>query len=168
MGLDRSPTNQHKIFLVSDIHFDQNFMDNRLLYVGNLAPEVDLSVLTNSMTHFFLVLLLICFFSTIVAFGAFGIVVDINIPKEKDGIFFFSIFVISLSIGTPRGFAFVEFENAEDAKEAAFNMNLSELFGRTIHVTITRYSAGIVTDPDSKRPGLNCLELLLLSVFFSI
>ena len=37
-----------------------------------------------------------------------------------------------------RGFAFVEFELAEDASAAIDNMNESELYGRTIRVNLAR------------------------------
>ncbi|XP_078094209.1 peptidyl-prolyl cis-trans isomerase E isoform X3 [Mustelus asterias] len=37
-----------------------------------------------------------------------------------------------------RGFAFIEFENAEDAAAAIDNMNESELFGRTIRVNLAK------------------------------
>ncbi|KAK9743632.1 RNA recognition motif [Popillia japonica] len=37
-----------------------------------------------------------------------------------------------------RGFAFIEFENAEDAAAAIDNMNDSELFGRTIRVNLAK------------------------------
>lgn len=39
-----------------------------------------------------------------------------------------------------RGFAFVEFEVAEDAAAAADNMDQSELFGRTLHVNVANPS----------------------------
>ncbi|KAI1284964.1 Peptidyl-prolyl cis-trans isomerase E [Halotydeus destructor] len=59
------------------------------------------------------------------AFVPFGDVVDINIP-------------IDFATQQHRGFAFVEFESAEDASDAIDNMNEAEIFGRTIRVNIAK------------------------------
>ena len=59
------------------------------------------------------------------AFIPFGDIVDISIPLDY-------------STQKHRGFAFVEFELAEDAAAAIDNMNESELFGRTVRVNIAR------------------------------
>ncbi|KAL1421170.1 hypothetical protein MTO96_023339 [Rhipicephalus appendiculatus] len=60
------------------------------------------------------------------AFIPFGDLVDVQIPTRlRDG-------------EKHRGFAFVEFESAEDAAAAIDNMNDSELFGRTIRVNIAK------------------------------
>ena len=40
--------------------------------------------------------------------------------------------------GIHRGFAFVEYESAEDADEAIFNMDGSELLGQTISVSVAQ------------------------------
>lgn len=40
--------------------------------------------------------------------------------------------------GTSKGFAFVEFEEAEDATEAIFNRNGATLLGRTIQVKMAQ------------------------------
>ena len=40
--------------------------------------------------------------------------------------------------GKYRGFAFVEFENADDATEAIFNMDGADLMGRTIRVSLAQ------------------------------
>ena len=40
--------------------------------------------------------------------------------------------------GTHRGFAFTEYEDADDAEEAIFNLNGSELLGRTIKVSLAQ------------------------------
>ena len=40
--------------------------------------------------------------------------------------------------GTPKGFAFVEYQNADDAAEAIFNMDGAELFGRVLNVNLAR------------------------------
>ncbi|OWR47406.1 peptidyl-prolyl cis-trans isomerase E [Danaus plexippus] len=57
------------------------------------------------------------------AFIPFGDLVDVQIPLDYES-------------EKHRGFAFIEFENAEDAAAAIDNMNDSELFGRTIRVNI--------------------------------
>lgn len=59
------------------------------------------------------------------AFIPFGDIADIQIPLD-------------FATQKHRGFAFVEFENAEDAAAAIDNMNDAELFGRTIKVNIAR------------------------------
>lgn len=40
--------------------------------------------------------------------------------------------------GTTKGFAFVEFEEADDAAEAIFNRNGATLMGRTLHVSMAQ------------------------------
>jgi peptidyl-prolyl isomerase E (cyclophilin E) len=40
--------------------------------------------------------------------------------------------------GLHKGFAFVEFEDPEDAAEAIFNMDGAELMGRTLHVSLAQ------------------------------
>lgn len=40
--------------------------------------------------------------------------------------------------GTHRGFCFVEFEDADDAGEASFNMDGAELMGRTIRASLAQ------------------------------
>ncbi|KAG7304223.1 hypothetical protein JYU34_011161 [Plutella xylostella] len=57
------------------------------------------------------------------AFVPFGDLIDVQIPLDYES-------------EKHRGFAFIEFENAEDAAAAIDNMNDSELFGRTIRVNI--------------------------------
>ncbi|PNF37100.1 Peptidyl-prolyl cis-trans isomerase E [Cryptotermes secundus] len=59
------------------------------------------------------------------AFIPFGDVMDIQIPLDYE-------------TEKHRGFAFVEFECAEDAAAAIDNMNDSELFGRTIRVNLAK------------------------------
>ena len=51
--------------------------------------------------------------------------VDVNIPLDN-------------TTGKHRGFGFVEYENAEDASEAIFNMNNGELNGRVLNVNIAK------------------------------
>lgn len=59
------------------------------------------------------------------AFIPFGDIMDIQIPLDYE-------------TEKHRGFAFVEFECAEDAAAAIDNMNDSELFGRTIRVNLAK------------------------------
>lgn len=59
------------------------------------------------------------------AFIPFGEIVDVQIPLDYES-------------EKHRGFAFIEFETAEDAAAAIDNMNDSELFGRTIRVNIAK------------------------------
>uniref|UniRef100_A0A671M6S5 Peptidyl-prolyl cis-trans isomerase E n=1 Tax=Sinocyclocheilus anshuiensis TaxID=1608454 RepID=A0A671M6S5_9TELE len=59
------------------------------------------------------------------AFIPFGDITDIQIPLDYE-------------TEKHRGFAFIEFELAEDAAAAIDNMNESELFGRTIRVNIAK------------------------------
>lgn len=59
------------------------------------------------------------------AFIPFGDIMDIQIPLDYE-------------TEKHRGFAFVEFELAEDAAAAIDNLNESELFGRTIRVNLAK------------------------------
>lgn len=59
------------------------------------------------------------------AFIPFGDIVTCNIPKNYE-------------TEEHRGFGFIEYEDKEDAAEAVDNMNDSEMYGRTIRVTIAR------------------------------
>jgi len=75
------------------------------VYIGGLAPLV-----TSTTLH--------------EAFIPFGPITDISLPKPD-----------AASNRDPhRGFGYVEFESAEDAREAIDNMHQSELFGRVIKV----------------------------------
>ena len=51
-----------------------------------------------------------------------------------------------------RGFAYIEFESADDAEEAIFNMNDSELYNRVIKVDIAKPHRGLA-GLDSSLPG---------------
>lgn len=62
------------------------------------------------------------------AFVPFGEIVDISLPKPE----------APSSADLHRGFGYVEFEDANDAKEAIDNMDQSELFGRTIKVAMAK------------------------------
>ncbi|XP_050182535.1 peptidyl-prolyl cis-trans isomerase E isoform X1 [Myiozetetes cayanensis] len=71
------------------------------------------------------------------AFIPFGDITDIQIPLDYE-------------TEKHRGFAFVEFELAEDAAAAIDNMNESELFGRTIRVNLAK---PMRIKEGSSRPG---------------
>ena len=58
------------------------------------------------------------------AFLPFGVIVDVTLPKPE----------LPSSTDPHRGFGYVEFELAVDAREAIDNMDQSELFGRIIKV----------------------------------
>lgn len=75
------------------------------LYVGGLDTAVNQSTL-----H--------------AAFVPFGDIVDISLPKPE----------LPSNRDPHRGFGYIEFEAADDAKEAQDNMDQSELFGRVIKV----------------------------------
>ncbi|EON68044.1 peptidylprolyl isomerase [Coniosporium apollinis CBS 100218] len=62
------------------------------------------------------------------AFVPFGEIVDISLPKPE----------LQSSTDPHRGFGYVEFELAEDAKEAIDNMDQSELYGRVIKVAAAK------------------------------
>lgn len=59
------------------------------------------------------------------AFIPFGEILDIQIPLDYE-------------TEKHRGFAFVEFESAEDAAAAIDNMNESELFGKTLRINLAK------------------------------
>ncbi|KAF2718461.1 RNA-binding domain-containing protein [Polychaeton citri CBS 116435] len=58
------------------------------------------------------------------AFVPFGEIVDVTLPKPE----------LKSSTDPHRGFGYVEFSLAEDAKEAIDNMDQAELYGRVIKV----------------------------------
>ncbi|KAI4195269.1 MAG: hypothetical protein LQ350_007288 [Teloschistes chrysophthalmus] len=62
------------------------------------------------------------------AFLPFGEIVDVTIPKPE----------LPSSTDQHRGFGYVEFEVAGDAKEAIDNMHQSEFFGRIIKVAAAK------------------------------
>ncbi|KAK5443495.1 hypothetical protein LTS15_010640 [Exophiala xenobiotica] len=69
------------------------------------------------------------------AFIPFGEISDITLPKPE----------APFSTDLHRGFGYVEFEDAADAKEAIDNMDQSELYGRVIKVAMAK--------PDRKETG---------------
>ncbi|KAI1210602.1 uncharacterized protein F4807DRAFT_53351 [Annulohypoxylon truncatum] len=79
------------------------------VYVGGLA-----SVVTSVNIHD--------------AFIPFGEIADISLPKSD----------APNATEPHRGFAYVEYEDAEDAKEAIDNMDQSELFGRVLKVSAAK------------------------------
>ncbi|KAI0008492.1 hypothetical protein F4779DRAFT_587030 [Xylariaceae sp. FL0662B] len=62
------------------------------------------------------------------AFIPFGEIADVTLPKNE----------APNSTEPHRGFAYVEYEDAEDAKEAIDNMDQSELFGRVLKVSAAK------------------------------
>lgn len=62
------------------------------------------------------------------AFIPFGEIVDITLPKPE----------APSSTDLHRGYGYIEFELAVDAKEAIDNMNQSELYGRMIKVAAAK------------------------------
>ncbi|KAI9002137.1 putative peptidyl-prolyl cis-trans isomerase E [Hyaloraphidium curvatum] len=63
------------------------------------------------------------------AFLTFGDIISIELPPDH-------------RTGAHRGFAFVEFETAEDAAAAIENMHLSEMYGKVIKVTLAKPGRG--------------------------
>ncbi|KAM0277918.1 hypothetical protein ACHAQH_005461 [Verticillium albo-atrum] len=62
------------------------------------------------------------------AFIPFGEIADVSLPKNDK----------PKSTDTHRGFAYVEYEDVDDAKEAIDNMDQSEFFGRIISVSAAK------------------------------
>ncbi|EGX93171.1 RNA recognition protein, RNP-1 [Cordyceps militaris CM01] len=79
------------------------------VYVGGLAPQV-----TNA--------------NVVDAFIPFGEIVEVKLPKPD----------ASNTGQTHKGFAYVEFEDSSDAKEAIDNMDQAEFFGRTLKVSLAK------------------------------
>lgn len=69
------------------------------------------------------------------AFIPFGEITDITLPKPE----------APSSADLHRGFGYIEFEDANDAKEAINNMDQSELYGRVIKVALAK--------PDKREGG---------------
>ena len=69
------------------------------------------------------------------AFSIFGEIQSVDIPIDPQTL-------------RHRGFAVVEFLDSDDAKEAIFNMDGSEMFGRTLRVKVsTRRATVQLQDP---------------------
>src|SRR5271163_2109990 len=89
---------------------DTSTRPNSTVYVGGLHPTlVTASVLSE-------------------AFIPFGEIADISLPKPE----------LPSSTDLHRGFGYVEFEEAGDAKEAINNMDQSELYGKVIKVAMAK------------------------------
>ncbi|KAA6363790.1 MAG: hypothetical protein EZS28_008493 [Streblomastix strix] len=74
-------------------------------------------------------------------FSSFGELIGIHYPNSTD------------QEEQHRGFAFIEFENADDAKEAMFNLNGSVLYNSVLHVNLSRASGNLVySENQYKRP----------------
>lgn len=76
------------------------------VYVGGLAPHVTTGHVTD-------------------AFIPFGEIVQVKLPKPDS----------QNATESHKGFAYVEYEDGADAKEAIDNMDQAEFFGRTIRVS---------------------------------
>ena len=62
------------------------------------------------------------------AFIPFGEIVEVTLPKPD----------LPQSSDPHRGFGYVEFEDQEDAREAIYNMDQSEIFGRVVKVAAAK------------------------------
>jgi RNA recognition motif-containing protein len=62
------------------------------------------------------------------AFLPFGEIVDVTLPKPE----------LPSNKDPHRGYGYVEFEHAEDAKEAIDNMDRSEMYGHVIKVAVAK------------------------------
>ncbi|EMR71502.1 hypothetical protein MGN70_001969 [Eutypa lata] len=62
------------------------------------------------------------------AFIPFGEIADVSLPKNEN----------PNSTDPHRGFAYVEYEDADDAKEAIDNMDQAEFFGRVLRVSAAK------------------------------
>ncbi|CAK7244766.1 MAG: hypothetical protein STHCBS139747_006312 [Sporothrix thermara] len=95
------------------------------VYVGGLGPQVTVASLHD-------------------AFIPFGDIADVSLPKgdrskhdQANGADETGTAAVEDTSGH-RGFAYVEFEDADDAKEAIDNMDKSDFFGRSIKVTAAK------------------------------
>ncbi|KAK4202536.1 hypothetical protein QBC40DRAFT_168962, partial [Triangularia verruculosa] len=103
------------------------------IYIGNLPPQATVQTISE-------------------AFLPFGEIADISLPKNDgrgpnnapNGTDKSNDFLGTrqnqqqLQESTHRGFAYVEFEDEADAKEAIDNMDQAEIFGRTIKVSAAK------------------------------
>ena len=89
---------------------DTSTRPNSTVYVGGLDTSL---VTTSTLSE---------------AFIPFGEITDITLPKPE----------APSSTELHRGFGYVEFEEATDAKEAIDNMDQSELYGRVIKVAMAK------------------------------
>jgi len=76
----------------------------------------------------------------------------------------FATFHADVVDNSPRGFAYIEFEEAADAEEAIFNMHDSELYGRVIKVDVAKPHKG-AAGLDPTLPGMtSSLSVLIDSL----
>lgn len=103
------------------------------VYVGGLAPMA-----TAANVHD--------------AFIPFGEIADVSVPKNDK----------PNTTETHRGFAYVEYEDAEDAKEAIDNMDQSEFFGRVLNVSAAKIPKSAEEGLGSKKAVWEQVRCLLL------
>ncbi|RKP12070.1 hypothetical protein BJ684DRAFT_21364 [Piptocephalis cylindrospora] len=84
------------------------------LYIGGLTPEVTTDVLY-------------------AAFAPFGEVVECTVPGQTE-----KRSVEGHATNSAKGYGFVQYAEEMDAEAAVDNMHLSELFGRTIRVSLAK------------------------------
>jgi RNA recognition motif-containing protein len=60
-----------------------------------------------------------------------------------------------------KGFAYIEFESAEDAEEAIYNMHDSELYNRVIKVDVAKPHRGLA-GLDNSLPGIVLISSILM------
>ena len=90
-------------------------MSLSVVFVGGLAPDVDEQLVRR-------------------VFGAFGPIDGVSMPAAETA-------VADFGTDAPhRGFAFVTFEDANDAQEAVANMDGAELKDRVLSVNVSRAS----------------------------
>jgi RNA recognition motif-containing protein len=89
---------------------DVSTRPNSTVYIGGLHPTLVTSAVLSE------------------TFIPFGEIADISLPKPE----------APSSTDLHRGFGYVEFEEAGDAKEAVNNMDQSELYGRVIKVAMAK------------------------------
>ncbi|PWZ00187.1 hypothetical protein BCV70DRAFT_148666, partial [Testicularia cyperi] len=77
----------------------------KTVYVGGLPPSIDEAGL-------------------LTVFSPFGEIIQVSVPREKDG--------------RNKGFGFLTFSSHDDALDAVDNMHLNALASRTLTVTIAR------------------------------
>jgi RNA recognition motif-containing protein len=99
------------------------------------------------------------------AFIPFGEIVDFQIPVNEEGappLFLFPPEYSLMLDNSIRGFAYIEFEDPEDAQEAIFNMNDAELYNRVIKVEMAKPHRGLA-GLDSTLPGILLHACVLMS-----
>lgn len=90
------------------------------------------------------------------AFIPFGDIVEVQLPKAD----------APNSTDPHKGFAYVEFEDSADAKEAIDNMDQSEFFGKVIKVSAARAPKSANEGLGSRKAIWEQVQLLSFSIFF--